>query len=116
MRRGEIYLVNFGKKYNSESGKIRPALIIQNDVANRNIDKVEFKGVTVIPMTSQIFGGDLRVEVLKRDNLAQTNEICINELCTLDVSRIELATLLTTLSDDEMREVEMKLSKHLGLR
>ena len=39
MRRGEIYLVDFAKRYNSEFGKIRPALIIQNDIANRNIDK-----------------------------------------------------------------------------
>ncbi len=39
MKRAEVYLVNFGKKYNSEFGKVRPALIIQNDVANRNIDR-----------------------------------------------------------------------------
>lgn len=116
MRRGEIYLVNFGKKYNSEFGKIRPALIIQNDVANRNIEKVHFKGVTVIPISSAIFGGDLRVEIEKRDKLEQTSEICINELCTLDVSRIQLESLLTTLNDDELRAVEQKLSKHLGLR
>ena len=115
MRRGEIYLVNFGKKYNSEFGKIRPALIIQNDVANRNMDKVAFKGVTVMPLTSSSACGDLRVKVLKRGNLEQTSVICINELCTLDVSRIELATLLTTLSEEEMKEVEMKLAKHLGL-
>ena len=49
MRRGEIYLVNFGKKYNSESAKTHPALIIQNDIANRNIDKVAFKGITLLP-------------------------------------------------------------------
>ena len=35
MRREEVYLLSFGKKYNSEFGKIRPALIIQNDIANR---------------------------------------------------------------------------------
>ena len=56
MKRGEIYLVNFGKKYNSEFEKIRPALIIQNDIANRNIDKVAFKGVSVIPLTTTIIG------------------------------------------------------------
>ena len=33
MKRAEVYLVNFGKKYNSEFGKVRPALIIQNDVS-----------------------------------------------------------------------------------
>jgi len=115
MKRGEIYLVNFGKKYNSEFGKIRPALIVQNDVANRNIDKVDFKGVTVIPISTNIFGGDLRVKVEKRDSLDKTSEICINELCTLDISRIELDNILTCLTSDEIKEVNLKLAKHLEL-
>ncbi len=44
MRRGEVYLVNFGKKYNSEFGKIRPALIIQNDIATEISEKLPSKG------------------------------------------------------------------------
>lgn len=115
MKRGDIYLVNFGKKYNSEFGKVRPALIIQNDVANRNIDKVDFKGVTVIPMSTNISGGDLRVCIEARDNLEKISEICVNELCTLDISRIQLDKLLTSLSQDELKEADIKLSKHLGL-
>jgi len=115
MRRGEIYLVNFGKKYNSEFGKIRPALIVQNDIANRNINKVEFKGVTVIPISTNIYGGDLRVKIEKRDKLDKTSEICINELCTLDISRINLDKLLTVLTNEEIGEVNMKLTKHLGI-
>lgn len=115
MRRGEIYLVNFGKKYNSEFGKIRSALVIQNDIANRNIDKVEFKGVTLMPLTTMLSGGNLRVSVPKRDNLQQDSEVCINELCTLDISRIELNNMLTTLSVDEMEDVNKKLVQHLGL-
>ena len=115
MRRGEIYLVNFGKKYNSEFGKVRPALIIQNDIANRNIDKVVFKGVTVIPLSTNICGGDLRVKIEKRDILDKTSEICINELCTLDMSRIYLDKLLTVLTNEEIIEVNMKLTRHLGI-
>jgi len=115
MKRGEIYLVNFGKKYNSEFGKVRPALIIQNDVANRNIDKVQFKGVTVIPLSTNIVGGDLRVTLNARDNLEKISEICINELCTLDMSRLNLDNLLTSLTEKEMHEVDMKLAQHLGL-
>ena len=116
MRRGEVYLVNFGKRYNSEFGKIRPALIIQNDVANRNIDKVAFKGVSVIPLSTNIFGGDLRVKIEARENLDKTSEICINEICTLDISRIKFDNILTTLQYEEISEVELKLSKHLGLK
>lgn len=114
MKRGEIYLANFGKKYNSEFGKVRPALIIQNDIANRNIDKVIFKGVTIIPMTTTMSGGDLRVKIPKRDNLDKTSELCINELCTLDMSRIDLTTLLTKATLAEIEEIELKLSRHLG--
>lgn len=115
MKRGEIYLVNFGKKYNSEFGKIRPALIIQNNVANRNIDKVEFKGVTVIPITTNLCGGNLRVKIQSRENLLQDSEVCVNELCTLDLSRIDLDKKLTTLNIEELEEVGIKLMKHLEL-
>lgn len=115
MKRGEIYLVNFDKKYNSEFGKIRPALIIQNNIANRNIDKVEFKGVTVIPITTNLCGGNLRVKIESRENLKQDSEVCINELCTLDLSRIDLDKKLTTLDSEELEEVRMKLMKHLEL-
>ena len=115
MKRGEIYLVNFGKRYNSEFGKIRPALIIQNDVANRNIDKVDFKGVSVLPLTTNLTGGDLRVRIEKRNNLKKTSEICINEICTLDQSRIDLDTVLTQLTKNEINEVNQKLKKHLEI-
>jgi len=115
MRRGEIYLVNFGKRYNSEFGKIRPALIIQNDIANRNIDKVAFKGVTLIPLSTRLSGGPLRVTIEAREHLDRTSEICINELCTLDLSRIQTDTLLTRLTADEMQEVEHRLLRHLGM-
>ena len=115
MIRGEIYLVNFGKKYNSEFGKIRPALIIQNDIVNRNIEKVDFKGVTVIPLTTMLFGGNLRVHITSRDKLDKDSQICINERCTLDISRIQLDDLLSVLNADELKEVEQKLLQHLGL-
>ena len=115
MKRGEIYLVNFGKKYNSEFGKVRPALIIQNDIANRVIDRVAFKGVTLLPLTTQLSGGDLRVRIQARDDLQKTSDICINEICTLDLSRIDLSNRLTVLSSQEMQEVSRKLTSHLAL-
>ena len=31
IKQGEVYLVNFGHKYNSELDKIRPAVVIQNN-------------------------------------------------------------------------------------
>jgi len=114
IRRGEIYLVNFGKKYNSEFGKVRPALVIQNDIANRNIEKVAFKGVTLLPLTTNLTGGTIRVRIESRDKLEKESEICINEICTLDLSRIDREKRLTTLTTSEMEEVVLKLKAHLG--
>ena len=115
MKRGEVYLVNFGKKYNSEFGKVRPAVIIQNDTANRNIDKVLFKGVTLLPMTTTVAGGDVRVLINAREKLEKNSEVCINEICTLDMSRIAMDNPLTVLTDEEMDEVEHKMLWHLNL-
>ena len=114
-KRGEIYLVNFGKKYNSEFGKIRPALIIQNDIANRNINNVDFKGITLLPLTTNITGGSIRVFIKSREKLKKDSEICINEICTLDISRIDLDNKLTSLTNKEIFEVNTKLAKHLEL-
>ena len=36
-------------------------------------------------------------------------EICINELCSLDLSRIDLENRLTFLTNSELKEVEQKL-------
>ena len=115
MKKGDIYLVNFGQKYNSEFGKIRPALIVQNDVANRAISKVAFKGVSVLPLTTTISNGDLRVFLSSRENLDKDSEICINEICTLDLSRIDLENKLTSLSKEEINEVNKKLKWHLDV-
>jgi len=127
IKRGTVYLVNFGKKYNSEfvrpsvrnsatlHGKIRPALVIQNDIANRNLDKVAFKGITVLPLTTNLSGGDLRVLLSKRDQMEQPSEICVNEICTLDQSRFEEEKVITALSETELREVEEKLMRHCGV-
>ncbi len=71
--------------------------------------------MTVIPMTTRITGGNIRVFVAKREDLEQDSEICINELCTLDLSRIALENLLTTPHEDELQEVDVKLREHLGI-
>ena len=115
MRQGEIYLANFGKKYNSEFGKVRPAVILQNNIANRNIDKVDFKGVTVAPLTTSLYESSVRVRIEARDSLDKSSDICINELCTLDISRLELTNMLTRLTEEELFTTKEYLKAHLSI-
>jgi mRNA interferase MazF len=116
LKRGDIYLVNFKKKYNDEFGKIRPALIFQTDILNEHIDKLPFKTVAVIPLSTQVLGGHFRVTVDQRDHLEKQSEIVVNWICTLDYSLIYHEKLLATLTADELKEVEEKLMLFLGYK
>lgn len=49
MKRGEIYLVALDPVLGSETGKTRPAIVLQNDLANRSSPTV-----TIVPLTSSV--------------------------------------------------------------
>jgi len=116
IERGKIYLARLGKKHGSEKGKTRPVLVVQTNVLNRNLDRMAYKGVVVMPLTTNLMGGDLRVRIPARDDLQKESEVCVNEIYTIDVSRFVIINeVLTTLSEEEMEEVERKLAFVLGM-
>lgn len=114
VKRGAIYLVDFGLKYQSELGKVRPALVIQSDMINKHLDEVEFKSVFVIPLTTDLKGGRFRKSISARDNLNRDSEVLINWACTIDLDRFKGNDILTTLDVDELREVKKKLDFFMG--
>jgi len=91
-------------------------LIFQTDILNENIEKLPFKTVAVIPLSSNIMGGYFRVAVGKRDKLKKQSEIVVNWICTLDYSLIDSDKLLTSLSETELREAEDKVMLFLGYK
>ena len=85
-RRGEVFLVSFDPTVGSEIRKTRPALIIQNDVAN------EFSPITIVAAITSKFGPTLRpTEALisSRDSgLTQPSVALLNQLRSIDKSRL----------------------------
>jgi mRNA interferase MazF len=111
IRQGEIYLINFGKKYNSEFGKIRPAVVIQNNEINKILPEVQYKSVAVIPLTTVLNPNSFfRVHLIARDNLIQDSDIVCNWVCTIDFDKIQTDNLLTTLSNNELMSVKDKVN------
>lgn len=110
IRQKEVYLVNFGKKYNSEFGKIRPAVVMQNSFLNRAIDDSIYKSVLVVPLSSSDLGGDYRLKIEARDQLEVDSECVANWICTLDIERFQLDKgILTTLTDNEFDLLQEKV-------
>ena len=114
IKRGEIHLVDFGKKYQSELGKIRPAMVLQSNYVNDNLDVAKFKSILVIPLTTDLKGGRFRFNLPAREKLEKESELIINWMCTVDLKRVVSAEPLTILSQHELTELKTKLDFFMG--
>ncbi|MBC7214130.1 MAG: type II toxin-antitoxin system PemK/MazF family toxin [Burkholderiaceae bacterium] len=106
MRRGEVWWVEFDPAVGSEIRKMRPAVIVSNDAANRNLARV-----VVIPLTSntgRLYPGEAMVTVAEQNSKAMADQIM-----AADKSRLKRQ--LGTLSQADMQAVEGAIKVHLGL-
>ena len=111
-KRGDIYLVNFDPTVGAESWKTRPALVLQNDIANKS------SPVTIVAAISSKFDDALYpTEVLisakARTGLAVDSVVLLNQIRTVDKKR--LVKQLGWLSAAEMAEVDRALRISVGL-
>jgi mRNA interferase MazF len=73
MRRGEVWWVEFDPSIGSEIRKTRPAVIISNDAANRNL-----KRVVVMPLTSntgRLYPGEALVQIGEQTSKAMADQV-----------------------------------------
>jgi mRNA interferase MazF len=106
MKRGEVWWVAFDPAVGSEIQKTRPAIIVSNDSANRNL-----KRVVVVPLTtntSRVFPGEARVSVAGEFCKAMSDQL-------IAADKLRLKEKLATLSKSDMLEVEQAICVHLGL-
>ncbi|MFB9660863.1 type II toxin-antitoxin system PemK/MazF family toxin [Glycomyces mayteni] len=54
MRRGDIYRVDFDPIRGAEANKIRPAVVVSNNMLNEAVGELGYGVITVVPLTSNI--------------------------------------------------------------
>jgi mRNA interferase MazF len=110
-RRGEIYLVDFEPTRGAEIKKTRPALVIQNDVANR------YSPITIVAaITSQFDAKLYPTEVLVKateGGLATDGVALLNQIRSIDKGR--LVKRLGAIKPQTMQKVEDALRISLEL-
>ena len=110
-KRGEVYIVSFDPTLGSEIKKTRPALILQNDIANRH------SAVTIVAaLSSQFTEPVYPTEVLlepPEGGLEKRSVVLLNQVRTVDKQR--LAAKLGTLKPETMGRVDRALEVSLGL-
>jgi mRNA interferase MazF len=106
MKRGEVWWVEFDPSIGSEILKKRPAVIISNDSANRNLARV-----IVIPLSSnvsRIYPGEALVMVVNRQSKAMADQV-------MAADKARLKTRLDTLSRADMATIEDAVRIQFGL-
>lgn len=101
--RGDIWLVNFNPvKKSNEVGKVRPALVLQNDELNHG----GYPTTMVLPLTTDLIDDaePLRYRVLKKEKLEKNSDILVAQIRSIDNSRF--IEKLTSLSKEEVHEVK----------
>ena len=111
LKRGDIYLVNFDPTIGAEIKKTRPALILQNDIAN------SYSPITIVAALSTQFKKPLYpTEVLiqaKESSLGKDSVVLLNQIRSVDGRR--LVKRLGTLSTDTMLLVDQVLLISFGI-
>ena len=106
MKRGEVWWVEFDPSVGSEIRKKRPAVIVSNDAANRNLARV-----VVVPLTRNT--GRLYPSEAVVTTGGQSSKAMADQIMAADKSRLK--SQLGELSKADMLAVEDAIKVHLAL-
>jgi mRNA interferase MazF len=101
--RGEIWLINLNPiKKSNEMGKVRPALVYQNDELNHN----DYPTTIIIPLSTSLIDDvkPIRYRIIKRDDLKEDSDLVLTQIRAIDNDRF--IKKLTTLTVKEMTTIK----------
>jgi mRNA interferase MazF len=106
MRKGEVWWVDFDPSIGGEIQKMRPAIIVSNDVANLRLNRLQ-----VVPLTSnveRVFPGEAIVDFGSGPRKAMANQI-------MTASKERFGRRTGALDRAQLRKVEAAIIVQLGL-
>lgn len=108
LRKGLIVLLSLDPVKGSEIAKIRPAVVVSNDVCN------EYSPVVTIVPCSTKLDKIYATEVLIKEGMDKPSKACADQIRTVDKTRI--VKILGEISSTTMRQIENAIMIHLDIR
>jgi mRNA interferase MazF len=109
--RGEIYLVNFDPTIGSEISKTRPAVIIQNNIANQSSPIIIIAAITS-KFDDRLYPTEVLIEPLE-GGLKTTSVILLNQVRSIDKQR--LVKRIGSIGSEKLNEVDRAIQISFGL-
>lgn len=107
MKRGEVWWVNFEPSVGGEIRKVRPAIIVSNDAANKFLNRVQVVPITT--RTDRVYPSEVLVTIAGKQGKAMTDQLAT-------VSKVRLSKQIGALSPEDIRKVGNAIKVHLDLR
>ena len=109
-KRGDIWLVNFDPTISAEINKIRPALVIQNDISNTYSPVTIVAAITSVKPDDKIYPSEVFIKA-NTGGLTNNSLVLLNQIRTIDKQRLvkKLGTLPTATMKSVTTAIEISL-------
>jgi mRNA interferase MazF len=112
IRRGDVVIVNFDPTVGAEIKKIRPALVIQNDIGNTYSNTIIVTAITSREKGEKRYSTEVFLE--KGDaGLEYDSVVLLSHIRTIDIQRI--IKKIGKVNSDTMQSVDTALEISVGL-
>jgi mRNA interferase MazF len=111
-KRGDIFVVNFDPTIGREIKKVRPALVLQNDVTNRYSPVTIIVAITSHDANNQLYPTEVFISQ-NEGGLHTDSVVLLNQIRIIDKQR--LGKRLGSVSAKTILEVNRSLEVSLGL-
>jgi mRNA-degrading endonuclease toxin of MazEF toxin-antitoxin module len=110
LKKGDVYLADLGKGFETEQGGVRPVVIVSNYINNRYSPTV-----TIVPVTGQITKAKLptHVELGFLINKERESVVLVEQIKT--ISKKRLMQIITTLDRELIDEIDDSISIQMQL-
>lgn len=103
MKRGEVWIADFGVGFGHEQAGRRPVLIISNDVGNKFSPVVTVAAMT----TANKRYAATQVPIEARQGLKKDSKVLLEQTRTIDKKKLH--TLIARISDEQMQQVNLAI-------
>ncbi|MGB3752218.1 MAG: type II toxin-antitoxin system PemK/MazF family toxin [Arcobacteraceae bacterium] len=103
LSKGDIWLVNLNPiKKNNEIGKVRPAVVFQNNELNKS----KYPTTIIFPLSTHLIDDaePIRIRITSRDDLHEDSDLILTQIRAIDNTRF--IKKLSTLTPKELENVK----------